>query len=160
MLRRLAKQVRRAMTPRRGKPAVGDIGAVAAVYDEVFENNPSFDTLDVNNAPKLKHVLAFARSIDGKVLDAGCGRGSVLRHMLENGVDAFGIELSPSACRMYLQGLPHENADIISKAGWSPFAGRRGRGAVVATYLRGMKIAEEGKPGDRFEGGFLPGEGA
>ena len=53
-----------------------------------------------------------------------------------------------------------ENADIISKSGWSPYAGRSGRGAVVAAYLRGTKIAEGGKPVDRFEGKFLPGEGA
>jgi allantoinase len=52
-----------------------------------------------------------------------------------------------------------ENADIISKAGWSPYAGRRGKGGIVRTYLRGKKIAEEGKPLDRFEGRFLPGEG-
>ncbi|HEX5776140.1 MAG TPA: methyltransferase domain-containing protein, partial [Caulobacteraceae bacterium] len=116
MLRRLAKQVRRAVAPRRGRPAVGNIDAVAAVYDDVFEKDLAFDTLDTSNAPKLKYVLDFAKSIDGKVLDAGCGRGSVLRHMLDNGVDAFGIELSASACRMYLQGLPHANADIISWA--------------------------------------------
>ena len=52
-----------------------------------------------------------------------------------------------------------ENADIISKAGWTPYAGRRGRGGIVRTYLRGRKIAEEGKPLDRFEVKFLPGEG-
>ena len=52
-----------------------------------------------------------------------------------------------------------ENSDVISKAGWSPYAGRRGRGTVEATYLRGAKVAEAGKPVDRFEGRFLPGEG-
>jgi hypothetical protein len=30
---------------------------------------------------------------------------------------------------------------------------------VAATYLRGKKIAEEGKPFDIFAGSFLPGEG-
>ncbi len=34
---------------------------------------------------------------------------------------------------------------IISRAGWTPFAGRRVRGAVVMTFLRGRRIAEEGK---------------
>ena len=52
-----------------------------------------------------------------------------------------------------------KNADIISKAAWSPYAGRRGRGAVVATYLRGQEIAAAGKPVDRFAGRFVPGEG-
>ena len=53
-----------------------------------------------------------------------------------------------------------ENAEIISKAGWSPYAGRRGRGGIVRTYLRGRKIAEAGKPLDKFEGRFVPGEGS
>ncbi len=72
---------------------------------------------------------------------------------LEVGADADIVLVDPD--RTWLI----ENADIISKAGWSPFAGRRGRGAVVATYLRGKKIAEEGKPVDGFVGRFLPGEG-
>jgi allantoinase len=52
-----------------------------------------------------------------------------------------------------------ENDDIISKAGWSPYAGRRGRGAIVATYLRGQRIAAAGRPVDLFAGRFVPGEG-
>jgi allantoinase len=52
-----------------------------------------------------------------------------------------------------------ENAEIISKAGWSPYAGRRGRGGIVRTYLRGRKIAESGRTVDTFAGRFLPGEG-
>src|SRR3990172_2283528 len=38
-----------------------------------------------------------------------------------------------------------EDKDIRSKAGWTPFAGREVRGRVVATYLRGKKVAEEGR---------------
>lgn len=115
-LRQLAKKIRRAVAPRRGKPAVGSVADVQAVYDDVFTNDAGFDVLDISNEPKLKYVLSFAKSVDGTVLDAGCGRGSVLRHMLDNGVDAFGVELSKSACEMYLQNVPHANADIISWA--------------------------------------------
>lgn len=53
-----------------------------------------------------------------------------------------------------------ENAEIISKAGWSPYAWRRGRGGIVRTYLRGRKIAESGRTVDTFAGRFLPGEGS
>jgi dihydroorotase (multifunctional complex type) len=53
-----------------------------------------------------------------------------------------------------------EDKDIISKAGWTPFAGRELRGRVVATYLRGRKIVENRKclapPGT---GKFIPGRG-
>lgn len=50
--------------------------------------------------------------------------------------------------------------DVISKAGWTPYAGRRFRGAVVATYLRGRSIAEGGPPDGEPHGRFLPGPGA
>lgn len=115
-IRQFAKQIRRKITPRRGVPAVGTVDEVRAVYDEVFEKDEHFDVLDVSNSSKLSYVLDFAKSIEGTVLDAGSGRGSVLRYMLENGIDAFGIELSTAACNKYLQGVPHVNADIITWA--------------------------------------------
>lgn len=34
---------------------------------------------------------------------------------------------------------------VISKAGWTPFAGRDVRGKVVATFVRGRKVAEDGR---------------
>jgi len=39
--------------------------------------------------------------------------------------------------------LSHER--IVSKAGWTPYAGMRIRGAVVRTYVRGRLVAEEGR---------------
>ncbi len=38
-----------------------------------------------------------------------------------------------------------QDKDILSKAGWTPFAGLEVRGKVVATYLRGKKVAEAGR---------------
>lgn len=52
------------------------------------------------------------------------------------------------------------NADVISKAGWSPFTGRTFRGRAIATYLRGTEIARDGVPNDQRTGQFLPGLGA
>ncbi len=53
------------------------------------------------------------------------------------------------------------DADIVSKAGWSPFSGRTLFGRAVATYLRGKLVASDGhvvaEPGT---GRFLPGLGA
>jgi len=50
-----------------------------------------------------------------------------------------------------------QDKDILSRAGWTPFAGREIRGRVVATYLRGQKVAEGGRclasPGT---GRFIP----
>jgi dihydroorotase len=53
-----------------------------------------------------------------------------------------------------------DDDEIISKAGWSPYAGRTFIGGVVATYLRGRLIAEGGRPADERSGRFLPGSGS
>lgn len=37
------------------------------------------------------------------------------------------------------------NEDLLTKCGWSPFAGRRVAGKVKAVYLRGTKVFEDGK---------------
>lgn len=39
-----------------------------------------------------------------------------------------------------------DDARIVSKAGWTPYAGMRVRGAVVRTYVRGRLVANEGRP--------------
>lgn len=50
--------------------------------------------------------------------------------------------------------------DIISKAGWSPYTGRRFVGSVAATMLRGELTATDGTAADERSGRFLPGPGA
>jgi len=37
------------------------------------------------------------------------------------------------------------NDNIVSKAGWTPFDGRRVKGRAVMTMLRGQVVAENGK---------------
>ena len=50
--------------------------------------------------------------------------------------------------------------DVVSKVGWTPFAGRKVRGGVVRTFVRGRLIAEDGKAIiDPGFGRFLPGPG-
>ena len=49
---------------------------------------------------------------------------------------------------------------VLSRAGWTPYAGRTVQGAVVATYLRGLRVAENGRPlVPPGNGRFLPGPG-
>ena len=50
--------------------------------------------------------------------------------------------------------------EILSKAGWSPYAGRTFAGQVVATYLRGDEIARDGRPHGEASGRFVPGQGS
>jgi allantoinase len=49
---------------------------------------------------------------------------------------------------------------VLSKAGWTPYAGRTTRGDVVATFLRGREIARNGEPFREPIGRFLPGPGS
>jgi len=72
---------------------------------------------------------------------------------LAPGADADLVVVDPSATRTL------RNADVLSKAGWTPFDGRTMTGRVVQTYLRGQLIAEEGKPRDERTGRFVPGGG-
>ncbi len=38
------------------------------------------------------------------------------------------------------------NDQVVSKAGWTPYAGRRVRGSPVMTFVRGTLVAEHGRP--------------
>lgn len=72
---------------------------------------------------------------------------------LAPGADADIILIDPTATRTL------RNADVLSKAGWTPFDGRTLTGRVVQTYLRGRLVAEEGKPVDDRSGRFINGAG-
>ncbi|HEY9473950.1 MAG TPA: amidohydrolase family protein [Mycobacteriales bacterium] len=52
------------------------------------------------------------------------------------------------------------DADVLSKAGWTPYDGREVTGRVVRTYLRGEPVARDGVPVGALTGRFLPGPGA
>jgi dihydroorotase (multifunctional complex type) len=73
---------------------------------------------------------------------------------LAAGADADIVLVNPTGERTL------RNEDVLSKAGWTPFHGRRVRGQVVRTYLRGTLVAEEGKPLGERAGEFVPGRGA
>jgi allantoinase len=54
-----------------------------------------------------------------------------------------------------------DDAAIVSKAGWTPYAGRRVKGRVVKTLSRGEIVAEDGRPvAGPGHGRYLPGPGA
>ncbi|HEV7726591.1 MAG TPA: amidohydrolase family protein [Modestobacter sp.] len=70
------------------------------------------------------------------------------------GSDADLVLVDPAAQRIL------RDEDVLSKAGWTPFAGRTVRGRVVQTYLRGTLVAEEGRPQDARTGRLVLGPGA
>lgn len=74
---------------------------------------------------------------------------------IEPGFDADLALLDPSA------NWTVRDEDVISKARWTPYAGRELQGRFVATVLRGELIAEGASPaGQERRGRFLPGAGA
>jgi len=54
-----------------------------------------------------------------------------------------------------------QDDQVISRAGWSPFAGMAVTGGPVMTFSRGRLVAKEGRPlGEPGSGQWLPGAGA
>jgi dihydroorotase (multifunctional complex type) len=54
-----------------------------------------------------------------------------------------------------------DDAGVVSKAGWTPYAGRQVTGRPVMTFSRGRLVARDGHPlGEPGWGEFLPGAGA
>jgi len=72
---------------------------------------------------------------------------------LGEGADADLVLVDPAAT------VEIRDEDVISKAGWTPFAGRSTRGDVVRVLLGGREIARDGVPRDERTGRFLPGPG-
>jgi dihydroorotase (multifunctional complex type) len=57
-------------------------------------------------------------------------------------------------------GRELRDEDVLSKAGWTPYAGRQVRGDVIGVWLRGTEVARRGVPVDERGGRFLAGPGA
>ena len=73
------------------------------------------------------------------------GKGRV-----EVGYDADLVILDPDAT------WEITNEDVVSRAGWTPYAGRDVRGCVETVLLRG-RVIEDGAPP---QGRFIPGPGS
>jgi dihydroorotase (multifunctional complex type) len=80
---------------------------------------------------------------------APAARYRLAKGRLSPGADADLVLVDPSGSWTVRDG------DILSKAGWSPYAGRTFRGRVVATYLRGEEIARDEVCHDLRTGRFI-----
>jgi SAM-dependent methyltransferase len=93
---------------------VTDLSYLAAVresYDTVapdyFEQVRTPAELDPLSRAMLTAFAEIVRTADrGAVADLGCGPGKVTAHLAEQGVSAFGIDLSPAMVELARQAYP------------------------------------------------------
>ncbi len=97
----------------------------------------------------VERVVEFVAEYPARLYGLWPRKGS-----LEVGSDADLVLIDLHADRIL------RDEDVVSKAGWSPYAGRRVRGRPVITLSRGRLVARDGRPvGDPGWGRFLPGPG-
>ena len=68
---------------------------------------------------RLSAAFELAEVLPGmQVLDAGCGRGEIIRHCARLGADAYGFDYAPVATEMTHKLIQHEeNSDLPGKMG-------------------------------------------
>ena len=61
---------------------------------------------------RLRDAFALAEVVPGmKVLDVGCGRGEIIRHCMQSGVESYGIDYAEAATRMTRDVIENEFAN-------------------------------------------------
>lgn len=86
------------------------------LYNEIYTKNKHYNHNVMYKYNELSKFVNANKHSDRptKILDAGCGEGWNLNNLINDGFDAFGIEISDLCCNEYLQNLPHKCTDIIS----------------------------------------------
>lgn len=84
------------------------------IYNKVYEEISDYGDIK-HSRPDLKEkvINGFIENKGSNVLDIGCGSGYYLSLMINNGIDAIGIEVSDICCAKYLAELPHKCTDVI-----------------------------------------------
>ncbi len=79
-----------------------DDAALRAMYDGDYHHRMNLANGSANETAFKRHMLAqlFELGPLGKVLDAGCSAGEVVRQLRARGVDAHGFDLCPDLARI------------------------------------------------------------
>ena len=123
---------------------------------EVHFGLPGIDTtLALMLDAALAGRVALERVVSAYATAPAQHYGLARKGRLEPGFDADMALVDPEG------GWEISDDTVVSRAGWTPYAGRRVRGRVALTLLRGLVVAQEGElvqPAP--QGRFLPGAGA
>ena len=102
-------------------PAPLDLDVVRDSYDRVADNYVDMVATtglgDIRVQPWLRAAMdVFADAVGGlgPVLDVGCGPGTVTAYLVERGVDASGVDLSPRMIEHARRRYPHCSFDVGS----------------------------------------------
>ena len=120
-------------------PATREQKAGGSIWDVHF-GLPGIDT----TLPVLLDAAAAGRLSYERIAEAYAERPARVyglfpaKGALRPGADADVVLVDPD------ERWTVRDADVLSKAGWSPFAGRTLTGRAVKTYLRGALVAEDG----------------
>lgn len=66
-----------------------------AYADRAAEYIDLFGAIEAAAEHDREHVLAWARAVDGRIIDVGCGPGQWTNHLHEHGVEIEGIDPVP-----------------------------------------------------------------
>ena len=81
------------------------------------------------------HVVELAKRLPGPVLDFGCGRGALIRELLNSGIEAYGLEIDSEILRGC---IPEEHRRLITLYNGSlpsPFGDAQFRSVVCSEVL-------------------------
>jgi dihydroorotase (multifunctional complex type) len=123
---------------------------------EVHFGLPGIDTtLPLMLDAALRGNTTFERVVEAYAAAPARAYGFRDKGRLEENADADLVVFDPEGSRAL------RDEDVVSRAGWTPYAGTKVRGHVAHTVLRGEPLVEGGQIAEGDPGGcFLPGAGA
>lgn len=86
---------------------------VAEDYAAYFPDTRPEDPLDLSQIDSFAEI---AKECGGPVLDAGCGAGRITRYLADRGVDARGVDLSPTMINIARRVHPDLTFDVAQLA--------------------------------------------
>lgn len=115
--------------------------------------------IDTTYALMLHAALEGRTSLE-RVVEAYCERPARVYGLRDKGRIAPGFDGDLALLDPYGEWRVRDG-DVLSKAGWTPYAGKRLRGRITTTILRGRVVARDGALlGDAPRGRFVAGAGA